>query len=96
MDFTEKAWNKTDFKVDDFGKYLGLSKSQLYRKLKALTGKSPNTFLKEYRLDRAISLLNKNENNISEIAFETGFNSPSYFSKCFLETYGILPSSYLK
>lgn len=96
MDFIEKTWNKTNFKVDDFGKDLGLSKSQLYRKLKSLTGKSPNTFIKEYRLDKAITLLNKNENNISEIAFETGFNSPSYFSKCFLETYGILPSNYLK
>lgn len=96
MDFTEKTWNKTDFKVDDFGKNLGLSKSQLYRKLKSLTGKSPNTFIKEYRLDRAISMLDKQENNISEIAFETGFNSPSYFSKCFLDTYGVLPSNFTK
>lgn len=96
MDFTEETWAKTDFKVDDFGNYLGFSKSQLYRKLKSLTGKSPNTFLKEYRLNQAISLLDKKESNISEIAFETGFNSPSYFSKCFMETYGVLPSSYLK
>lgn len=96
MDFTEKTWNQTNLKVDDFSEHLGLSKSQLYRKLKSLTGKSPNSFIKDYRLNKAISLLNKNEYNISEVAFETGFNSPSYFSKCFLETYGILPSNYLK
>ncbi len=96
MDFTEKTWNKTDFRVDDFGVNLGFSKSQLYRKLKSLTGKSPNEFIKEYRLEKAISLLDKQEANISEIAFETGFNSPSYFSKCFQETYGILPSDYAR
>ncbi|MDH3321891.1 MAG: helix-turn-helix domain-containing protein, partial [Flavobacteriaceae bacterium] len=94
MDFTEQIWNKTDLKVDDFSRNLGLSKSQLYRKLKAITGKSLNTFVKEYRLNKALMLLEKQKGNISEIAFETGFNSPAYFSKCFQETYGVLPSSY--
>lgn len=96
MDFTEKTWNRTDLKVDDFSKNLGLSKSQLYRKLKAITGKSLNTFVKEYRLQKAVDLLEKQKGNIAEIAFETGFNSPAYFSKCFQDTYGILPSSYTK
>ncbi|MEN8124677.1 MAG: nickel-binding protein [Bacteroidota bacterium] len=96
MDFTEKIWNKTDLKVDDFSKNLGLSKSQLYRKVKFITGKSINSFVKEYRLQKALDLLEKQKGNISEIAFETGFNSPAYFSKCFFETYGILPSNYLK
>jgi AraC-like DNA-binding protein len=60
-----------------------------------LTGKSPNTFIKDYRLNEAVKLLNKNAGNISEIAFETGFSSPSYFSKCFQKKYGHFPSGYL-
>ena len=96
LDYTEKIWNKTDLKIDDFSKHLGFSKSQLYRKMVALTNKSTNTFIKEYRLSRALKLLNKQSGNISEIAFETGFNSPTYFSKCFKEIYGILPSNYTK
>jgi len=96
MDFTEKIWSKTDLKIDDFSKNLGLSKSQLYRKVKFLTGKSLNSFLKEFRLQKALNLLDNQKGNISEIAFEAGFNSPAYFSKCFQDTYGVLPSSYMK
>ena len=95
MDYTESAWSNTNLKVDDFSKPVGYSKSQLYRKMILLTGKSPNTFLKEYRLNEALLLLNKSTRNISEVAFETGFSSPSYFSKCFQKRYGHLPSGYL-
>jgi len=95
MDYTESTWSNANLKVDDFSKPLGCSKSQLYRKITLLTGKSPNTFIKEYRLNEALTLLNKNSGNVSEIAFETGFTSPSYFSKCFQKTYGHLPSDHL-
>jgi AraC-like DNA-binding protein len=95
MDYTESTWSNTNLKVDDFSKPLGCSKSQLYRKMILLTGKSPNTFIKEYRLNEALTLLNKNTGNISEIAFETGFSTPSYFSKCFQKRYGHSPSDYL-
>jgi AraC-like DNA-binding protein len=95
MDYTESTWSNTNFKVDDFSKPVGYSKSQLYRKMISLTGKSPNIFIKEYRLNESLSLLNKNAGNVSEIAFETGFSSPSYFSKCFQKRYGHLPSDYL-
>jgi AraC-like DNA-binding protein len=95
MDFTDSAWKKTDFKVDDFEKPIGCSRSQFYRKMMALAGKSPNSFLKEYRLNEALSLLNKHTWNVSQVAFETGFNSPSYFSKCFQQQYGRSPSDYL-
>jgi AraC-like DNA-binding protein len=95
MDFTESAWKNADFKVDDFEKPIGCSRSQFYRKMISLTGKSPNSFLKEYRLNEALILLNKHTRNVSEVAFETGFNSPSYFSKCFRQQYGCLPSDYL-
>lgn len=96
MDFIEDKWTNTDLKVDDFAKNLGLSKSQVYRKLKTLSAKSPNTFIKDYRLNKALLILDKGSKTISEVAFETGFNSPSYFSKCFLEKYGISPSYYIK
>jgi len=95
MDFIESIWNNTNLKVDDFIKPVECSKSQLYRKMILLTGKSPNNFIKEYRLNEALTLLNKNTGNVSEIAFETGFSSPSYFSKCFQKRYGLSPSDYL-
>lgn len=96
MDYTEQSWKKTNLQVDDIGKHLGCSKSQLYRKMILLTGKSPNTFIKEYRLNKALDLFKKQKGNVSEIAFETGFNSPSYFTKCFQKEYGLKPSDYLQ
>jgi AraC-like DNA-binding protein len=96
MDFIEDKWHKPDFSVSYFSKSLGYSKSQLNRKLKNLTGQSPNNFLKDFRLHKALKLLYKQHGNISEIAFETGFNSAAYFSKCFLDKYHILPSKYIQ
>lgn len=96
MDFIEDKWQKSDFDVSFFSNAMGYSKSQLNRKLKALTGLSPNNFLKEFRLHKALQLLYKQKGNISEIAFETGFNSAAYFSKCFLDKYQLLPSKYIQ
>jgi AraC-like DNA-binding protein len=95
MDYIESTWSNEDLKIDDFSKPLGCSKSQMYRKLISLTGKSPNAFIMDYRLNEALSLLNKNTSNVAEIAYKTGFSSPSYFSKCFKKKYGHLPSDYL-
>lgn len=95
MEYLESSWQRSDLQVNDFSSFLGLSKSQLYRKVKFLTGKSLNIFLKEYRLNRALRLIDRKKGNISEIAFDTGFNSPAYFSKCFYQTYGMLPSKYM-
>ncbi|MBE9489082.1 MAG: DUF4242 domain-containing protein [Bacteroidetes bacterium] len=96
MEFVEKIWNSPTFNVSDFSKNLGYSKSQIYRKLISLTGKSANNFIKEFRLHRALNLLHDQKGNISEVAFETGFNSPAYFSKCFFDKYKILPSKYIQ
>ena len=96
MDFVETIWNKPDFNVNDFSKTLGYSKSQLNRKLKNLTGKSPNNFIVDYKLQKALKALHDQKGNISEIAFETGFNSAAYFSTCFKIKFGILPSQYLQ
>ena len=94
MDYIESTWSDSNLRVDDFSKPVMCSKSQLYRKMMALTGKSPNTFLREYRLNEALLLLNKDTGNISDTSFEAGFSSPSYFSKCFQKRYGLMPSDY--
>ncbi|MCW5515270.1 helix-turn-helix domain-containing protein [Muriicola sp. Z0-33] len=96
MEYIEKSWNTPNFSVSKMSAEMGWSKSQLYRKLIKLTGKSPNTFIREYRLQRALGLLHKGFGNVSKIASESGFRSPSYFSKCFLDKFGILPSKYAK
>lgn len=96
MNYTEKSWKNSNLQVEDFGKHLGYSKSKFYRKMISLTGKSPNAFIKEYRLNRAIELFHSQQGNISEIAFETGFSSPSYFTKCFQKKFGLKPSDYLQ
>jgi len=94
MDYTESVWNVVDVKVDDFNGPLGYSKSQFYRKMIWLTGKSPNTFIRDYRLKEALKLLQSNAGNVSEIAYETGFTSPSYFTKCFQRKYGLSPTEF--
>lgn len=96
MEYTEKVWSHSNITVSDFHKNLGYSKSKLYRTMMSLMGKSPNSFLKDYRLNEALQLLDKQNSNISEIAYKTGFSSPAYFSKCFQEAYGVLPSKYSK
>lgn len=96
MDYIEKVWNNTELDVQSFSKALGYSKSQFYRKLTSLTGKSPNTFLRDYRLNKSLKLLHEQRGNISEIAFQTGFNSLAYFSECFKRKFKILPSKYLQ
>ncbi|GAA4268204.1 nickel-binding protein [Hyunsoonleella aestuarii] len=96
MEYTEKVWSFSNINVSDFHKNLGFSKSKLYRTMISIIGMSPNSFLKNYRLNMAIELLDKQKSNISEIAYLTGFSSPTYFSKCFKQVYGILPSNYIK
>lgn len=94
MRYTEKIWSQTATSVLDFEENLGYSKSKLYRTMVNLVGKSPNMFLRDYRLQKALELLEKQNNTISEIAYQTGFSSPAYFSKCFHKKYGILPSNF--
>ena len=80
-----------NLKMDDLGDEMGLSRVQLYRKVKALTGQSPVELLRQIRLQRAYALLGSTTKTVAEIAFEVGFNTPGYFSKCFREQYGKLP-----
>lgn len=79
------------FGVSELADAVHLSRSQLHRKLKSLTGTAPNELVRNYRLERALQLLQQHSGNISEIAFQTGFSSPAYFSKCFSDRYGYAP-----
>jgi AraC-like DNA-binding protein len=91
----EENWQNPDFDIDDYCQAMAMSKSQLYRKSIALTGLSPNILLKEFRLEKAKELMKKQRYNISQITFDSGFTSPSYFTKCFKKKYGLLPMAYL-
>jgi len=95
FDHAERSWSDINLKVDDLNKEVGYSKPQFYRKMIQLTGKSPITFIKDYRLGVALSLLNKDAGNVSQIAYESGFSSPSYFAKCFHKRYCQSPTEYL-
>lgn len=92
----EKEWRNATLNVDDFCINLGYSRSQLYRKMTSVVNKPTNSFIKDFRLAKALKLIIKKDKNISEIAFESGFNSIAYFSKCFKIKYGILPSNFHK
>src|SRR5690606_26936229 len=92
LDLTESRFSDYTFGVDCLSKEIGVSKTQLYRRITAITGHSPVCFIRNVRLQKALSLLKENKYNISEISLEVGYNNPSYFSKCFQEKYGICPS----
>ncbi|MEO7991854.1 MAG: helix-turn-helix transcriptional regulator [Chryseolinea sp.] len=95
MKVVEENMTKADFSVEVFAKEVGMSTAQLYRKVTALTGYAPNDFMRHMRLQRAADLLMQKAGNVSEIGYQVGFNNLSYFSKCFKEKFGTLPSSFL-
>ncbi|HOJ66715.1 MAG TPA: substrate-binding domain-containing protein [Paludibacteraceae bacterium] len=86
----------TELNIDDIGKSMGLSRVQLYRKVKSLTNYSPNEFIRIIRLKTAEQMMITGEKSISEIAYDTGFTSPSYFTKCFKEYFNENPTDFLK
>ena len=86
----------TTLNVEDLGREMGMSRVQLYRKLKSLTNYSPNELLRIARLKKAASLLAASDKTVSEIAYEVGFASPSYFTKCYKEYFGETPTNKLK
>jgi len=86
----------TELNIDDIGKSMGLSRVQLYRKVKSLTNYSPNDFIRIIRLKTAEQMMITGEKSISEIAYDTGFTSPSYFTKCFKEYFNENPTDFLK
>lgn len=87
----QKNLSDSEFGVEDIGKGIGLSRVQLYRKVKAMTGSSVVDLLRKARLAKAKRLLESRSMSVSEVAYEVGFSAPSYFTKCFKEEYGMLP-----
>lgn len=94
IDTIHANMSDTDFTAEAFNKEMGYSRMQLHRKIKAITGQSVTEFIRLVRLKKAALLLEKDYDQVSQIAYETGFSSPSYFAKCFKEVYGATPKEY--
>jgi signal transduction histidine kinase/ligand-binding sensor domain-containing protein/DNA-binding response OmpR family regulator len=91
----EKNITNPNFSVEELSRQMSLSRVSLYKRLLTLTGKTPVECIRTIRLKRAVQLLEKSKLSIASIAYEVGFNNPTYFSKVFKEEYGTLPSEYL-
>jgi DNA-binding response OmpR family regulator len=90
----EKNISDPDFSVEELSRLLFLSRVAVYKKLFALTGKTPLEFIRSVRIKRSAQLLEKNELTVAEVAYEVGFNNPKNFSKYFKAEYNVLPSAY--
>jgi len=91
----EEKMEESDFSIEEFAKLMQLSRTQLHRKLKAIANMSATDFVRNLRLERATQMLRQQSDSVSQIAYEVGFNNLSYFSKCFKEKYGVVPSEYM-
>ena len=94
LESIENNMNNADYSVEELGLDVAMSRMQLYRKLKALTGQSANEFIRTIRLKRAAQLLEQNQMTIAEITYEVGFNDLQYFRECFKKLFGMTPSEY--
>lgn len=95
LTITDNKLAQEDFNVASICKDIGISRPQLYRKITSLTGRAPNDFLRDLRLEKSLALLKQRTKNISQVALEVGYSNPSYFSKCFAEKFGCMPSEVL-
>ena len=94
--YVENSIANPELNIDEIADALGLSRSNLYRKIKSLTDYSPNELIRTIRVKYAKQLLNSKAKSISEVAYEVGFSSPSYFAKCFKDFYNESPTEYLE
>jgi AraC-like DNA-binding protein len=88
----EQNIDDENFATEQLAESVGMNRTQLYRKLMALTNLSVSDFIRHYRLNRAKQYFEKGGYTVSEVAFKVGFKDPSYFSKCFMKEYGVSPS----
>jgi ligand-binding sensor domain-containing protein/signal transduction histidine kinase/DNA-binding response OmpR family regulator len=96
FEILEKNLSNYEFSAEDFAEQVGMSRSNLHIKLKALTNQSATEFIRLYRIKKAAELLVSDSYNISEVAFMVGFNSISYFNRCFKQFYGVTPTEYIE
>jgi AraC-like DNA-binding protein len=88
----EKHISEEEFSSEDFVNDIGMSRMQVHRKLKALTGKSLTRYIRTVKLEKGKIMIEEKKGNISEIAYSLGFTSPAYFTRCFREEFGFPPS----
>ncbi len=96
MDDVEANISNPNFSVEELSHNVGMSRVNLYKKILSITGKTPSEFIRLVRLKRAAQLLRESQMNVSEVAYEVGFNNPKYFRKYFKEEFGVLPSQFEK
>ncbi|TNJ46591.1 response regulator [Tamlana fucoidanivorans] len=96
IEIVEKHMMNTDFNVEMLVKEMGLSRSNLYLKFKEITGLSSSEFIRNIRLKRAVQLFQASDYSVKEIMYMTGFNTASYFAKCFKKQFGVIPSDYVR
>lgn len=96
MEVVEKHMTNTDFNVEMLIKEMGYSRTSLYTKFKEITGLSSSEFIRSIRLKRAVQLFEQSDLSVKEIMYMTGFNTASYFAKCFRNQFGVIPSEYIK
>ncbi|MEQ9306264.1 MAG: AraC family transcriptional regulator [Marinoscillum sp.] len=94
IEVIESNLSNSKFSVEEFSDHFRMSRRNLYRKIKTVSGLSVNEFLKNIRLKKSVQLLQDAEMNVSEVAYAVGFSDPKYFSKCFKEQFGQSPSDY--
>ncbi|PZX53247.1 nickel-binding protein [Algoriphagus chordae] len=92
FNITENNLSDMNFNMACLCKSIGMSRSQFYRKITAITGRSPVYFLRDLRLEKARVLLQQKSGNVTQVAMEVGYSNPSYFTKCYTEKFGFLPS----
>ena len=85
-----------DFTIDEFTSIMGLGRTVFYRKVKGVTGYSPNEYIRVMRMKKAVELLAEGKYTVAEVTYQIGMNDPFYFSKCFKAQFGVPPSSYLR
>ena len=96
LEYLEKNMDNPEYGVEELSCDLGMARMSLYRKLQSITGDTPTDFIRSIRLKRAAQLLQGSQLPIVEVANRVGFSSPSYFSKCFKEMFGMLPKQYVE
>jgi signal transduction histidine kinase/DNA-binding response OmpR family regulator len=96
LEVVESNLSNEDFSVEKMGRALLLDRTQLFRKLKAITGQSPSQFIRSIRLKHAYQLLSRRTATVGEIAFSVGFSSTTYFNRCFKDEYGLTPGEVME
>ena len=92
----EKEYANSQFTVDEFAAVMGIGRTVFYRKVRGVTGYSPNEYIRIMRMKKAAELLRQNRYTVAEVSYQVGINDPFYFSKCFKQQFGVSPSNYLQ